>query len=85
MLHAARALGVKKIAMCEASHKSVFNGCALLGLTPLLYPQKISEKIPDTYTMYELNEQFSDVMKEADALFFTSPDYYGNTADYQGR
>ena len=45
MLHAARAMGVKKIAFCEASHKSVYNGCALLGLSPLLYPDKKQEKI----------------------------------------
>ena len=81
MLHAARAMGVKSIAVCEASHKSVFNACALLGITPLLYPQKTKEKIPFPYTMYELNGDFSNILKTADALFLTSPDYYGNIAD----
>ena len=82
ILHAARAMGVKRIAFCEASHKSVYNGCALLGLTPLLYPQKIQNAIPRSYTMTELDEKFSLILKEADAIFITSPDYYGNIADW---
>ncbi|MBQ7770382.1 MAG: hypothetical protein IJ373_04265, partial [Clostridia bacterium] len=81
MLHAARALGVKKIAVCEDSHKSVFNGCALLGITPLVYPQKREEKIPKGYTVSALKAEFTEILAEADALFFTSPDYYGNIAD----
>ncbi len=81
MLHAARAMGVKSIAVCEASHKSVFNACALLGITPLLYPQKTKKKIPFPYTMYELNAEFPNILKAADALLLTSPDYYGNIAD----
>lgn len=82
MLHAARAMGVKRIAFCEASHKSVYNGCALLGITPLLYPQKTQNNIPLSYTMAELDEQFSLILKEAEAIFITSPDYYGNIADW---
>ena len=81
MLHAARAVGVQKIAVCAGSHKSVFNGCALLGLTPLIYPQKTKRKIPQGYTMSALKAHFGDLLAEADALFFTSPDYYGNIAD----
>lgn len=81
MLHAAKTLGVKTIAVCEASHKSVFNGCALLGLTPLLYPQKNTGGIPLPYTMYEMKRNFAEILAAADALFFTSPDYYGNVAD----
>lgn len=80
-LHAAKACGVQKIAVCEDSHKSVFNGCALLGITPLVYPQKRVHKIPKGYTMSALNADFADILAEADALFFTSPDYYGNLAD----
>ena len=44
MLQAAKSLGVKTIAVCEASHKSVFNGCMVLGLTPLVYPCEYREK-----------------------------------------
>ncbi len=80
MLHAARAAGVKKIAVCEDSHKSVFNGCALLGLTPLVYPQKRVGKIPTGHTVSALKAEIAEILAEADALFFTSPDYYGNIA-----
>lgn len=81
MLHAAKSLGVKRVAVCEGSHKSVFNGCALLGLTPLVYPQKKRVKIPFLPSMYALNEEFPEIFFTADALFFTSPDYYGNIAE----
>ena len=83
ILHAAKSLGVRKIAVCENSHKSVFNGCALLGIIPLVYPAKKDGEIPFPYTMYELNENFSDEINGADALFFTSPDYYGNVAKWR--
>ena len=81
MLHAAVALGVKRVAVCEASHKSVFNACAVLGITPLVYPQKTKAKIPYSPTMYALNREFFEIFSAADALLFTSPDYYGNIAD----
>ena len=83
MLHAARAQGVSSIAVCEGSHKSVFNGCALLGITPLLYSEKRKNRIPHQYTMYELKRDFSGILTEADALFFTSPNYYGDVADFK--
>ena len=82
MLQAAKSLGVKTIAVCEASHKSVFNGCMALGLTPLVYPCEYREKIPFTPTMYALNEKYGELFAQAEALFFTSPDYYGNVADW---
>ena len=82
MLHAARAMGVKHVAFCEASHKSVYNGCALLGLTPLLYPLKKEENPANAYTAQELLQEYATLFKEADALFLTSPDYYGNVADW---
>ena len=58
MLYAARECGVRSIAVSPYSHKSVANGCKLLGLAML--PEQSSE---------------------ADALFITSPDYYGKIAD----
>ena len=71
MLYAAKESGVKTVAVCIRSHKSVFNGCKLLGLTPLVYE--------NGRTMSELNEIF----KAADCLFFTSPDYYGRIAELE--
>ena len=81
MLYAAKQLGVKRIAVFEKSHKSIFNGCKLLGLTPLVYTVKNSEEIPKHPTMYGLSEEFPHLLEEADAIFVTSPDYYGNVAD----
>ena len=81
ILYAARGLGVKRVAVCAASHKSVFNACAVVGITPLVYPQKTKGKIPYLRTMYALNEEFPQIFSAADALLFTSPDYYGNIAE----
>ena len=84
MLYAAKRLGVRKIAVCEGSHKSVFNGCKLMGITPLVYPQEKKWKIPYEPTVYELSERYGEILQEADALFLTSPNYYGGVADLAG-
>ena len=81
MLYAAKSLGARTVAFCEESHKSVFNGCALLGLTPLLYPAVKKDGIPYAPTMYALKKENKEVLAQADALLITSPDYYGNVAD----
>lgn len=84
MLYAAKTLGVKKIAVCQDAHKSVYNGCKALGLIPLAYPSFSKEKIPYAPTFCMLLERYEELLEEADALFFTSPDYYGNCADLAG-
>ena len=81
MLYAAKTLGVNKIALFESSHKSVWNGCRLAGITPLVYTQKNEGKTPKNPTMYELKRDFAELLESADALFITTPDYYGNIAD----
>ena len=81
MLYAAKRLGVRSVAVCENSHKSVFNGCSLLGLNPLVYPRFERQKIPFPPTMSALKADFGGILANADALFLTSPDYYGNVAD----
>ena len=80
MLYAAKLSGAKKIAFCEASHQSVYNGCAALGLVPLLFSLKKKKGIPLPFTKETLVQQ-ADIFKEADAVLLTSPDYYGNVAD----
>ena len=65
MLYAVKSLGASTVAVDIRSHKSVFNGCKLLGLTPLIYENEGG--------MYA----FTDVFTQADVLFFTSPNYYG--------
>ena len=81
MLYAAKSLGVKTLAVFEKSHKSIFNGCKLMGITPLVYTEKEEGEIPNPPTMSALNEDFAQILERADALFITSPDYYGNVAD----
>ena len=81
MLYAAKLLGVKSVAVFEKSHKSVFNGCQLLGLTPLIYTEQSCGEIPSPPTINELKKSFSGLLEKADALFVTSPDYYGNVAE----
>ena len=83
MLYAVKSLGAQTVLVCEASHKSVFNGCAALGLTPLVYPCEYREKIPYVPTMYALKQKYPHLLQQADVLFLTSPDYYGNVADWQ--
>ncbi len=62
MLYAAKAAGVKKVLASQNTHKSFYNGCALLRLTPLLFTDE---------------REFLSLVEEADCLFVTSPDYYG--------
>ena len=79
MLYALKLRGVMRVAAPLMSHKSFWNGCALLGLTPILF------ETPERALPMPL--QVADVeaaVREADALFLTSPDYYGNVADLQG-
>ena len=84
MLYAAKQLGVSKLALCEDAHKSVYNGCKLLDIQPLVYPRSTRGKIPFAPTVSALNAENLAIFEEADALFFTSPDYYGNCADLRG-
>ncbi len=72
MLFTAKNLGVKRIAVCENSHKSIFNGCAMLGLTPIVISARKEKGIPLPVAVEDLQGI------EADAILITSPDYYGN-------
>ncbi len=77
MLYAARSLGVQTIAAPTLSHQSFFNGVELLGLTPVLFQTK---RLGDTPLPLDEGD-FSNALQHADALFLTSPDYYGNIPD----
>ncbi len=76
MLYALREAGVKKVAAPILSHKSFWNGCMLLGLTPVTF-ETPTEAVPCRLTATDVYE----ALNGADALFLTSPDYYGNVAD----
>lgn len=64
MLYAAKRAGVKTVAVKRDTHKSFWNGCATLGLTPVVYADKDLET----------------TIQSVDAIFITSPDYYGKVA-----
>jgi uncharacterized protein yaaO len=72
-----KASGARRIAVAENAHKSVYNGCKLLGMEIVSLDIPTAEKIPLQPTRAETSEK----VKGADALLITSPDYYGNLAD----
>ncbi len=78
ILYTAKTLGVKRLITCETSHKSVYNGCALCGITPALFATKTQAGIPLPPTVADFEGL------EGDALLVTSPDYYGNIPDLKG-
>lgn len=80
LLYAAKEAGVKRVAILENSHKSVYNGCWLLGLEQTVIAARSVDGIPLPPTVEELKI----ALQNADALFLTSPDYYGNIADLKG-
>ena len=80
MLFAAKTLGAKCVLAREDSHKSLYNGCALLGLELLLLSTQANKDIPLPFTITEL-ENHPDFTQKADVIFLTSPDYFGNIAD----
>ncbi len=75
MLYALKMHGVLRVAAPMLSHKSFWNGCALLGLEPVLFDAPVSV-LPCPITAADV----AAALEEADALFLTSPDYYGNVA-----
>ncbi len=78
MLYAAKSLGVKRLAAPVLSHKSVFNGCRLLGLE--IEPVPLGSSRPVQPTLDEVKA----ALEKADAVLLTSPDYYGNIAELKG-
>ncbi len=79
ILYAGKLLGVKKIAVCATSHKSVFNGCAILGITPIVFTQNADASCPARIDEID----FLNALNKADALFLTSPNYYGRIPSLQ--
>ena len=77
MLFTAKNAGVKRLAVFQNAHKSVFNGCAALGISPVVISNRSKDGIPIAVTLAEVEGV------EADALMLTSPDYYGNIPDLQ--
>ena len=77
MLYAAKRQGARSVAFPENAHKSVYNGCKLLGLRPVL----LSVPRWRFVTLQPPRGELTAKIGGADALFLVSPDYYGNLAD----
>jgi lysine decarboxylase len=77
-----RAAGVKKLLFPVCSHKSVYNGCRLSGIVPVTLENRYIGSVPQQPTAEEIEEAL--VKNGCDGVLLTSPDYYGNIADYRG-
>ncbi|MBQ2740929.1 MAG: hypothetical protein IJF39_04865 [Clostridia bacterium] len=78
MLYALKSLGCRTVSAFTASHKSFFSGCLLTGLQPVLLETPMGANgLPRKIC----GEDVLEGVEGADALFLTSPDYYGNVAD----
>lgn len=65
-----------------ASHKSVYNACKLLDAEPVPLQNRYKGAIPLQPTPEEIENAV--IQNHADCVVLTSPDYYGNIADYAG-
>jgi len=74
LLYLLKSKGVEKVAVSPFSHISVFRGLALLGLQPVMIEGQTPFSQPT-------ETQIATALAKADALFLTSPNYYGKTAD----
>lgn len=74
------ALPKGRIIVGRASHKSIFNGCLLSGVEPLIIENEIVEDISLPLSA-EAIEKAILANPDAEAVFLTSPNYYGQNAD----
>lgn len=70
----------KRLFLPRESHKSAYNGCKLLGITPILWEGEWKEGLPPLAK----REDVERVIDRIDAVFLTSPDYYGRIPDLEG-
>ncbi len=70
-----------KVVIARNSHKSVYNACAVLGVEPIIVKNNLLDGVP---LPPSANDIEAVLKKERDvcAVLITSPDYYGNIADY---
>ena len=80
MLYAVRKRGAK-VLISRGSHKSVYNACTLLGIEPVVLQSNElgGVLLPPTAADIETALRRDDKIA---AVLVTSPDYYGNIADY---
>lgn len=71
------ASGVKRLLVSAAAHKSVWNGCKLLGIETVSVRRMRPDGIPAQLTVRDIEEN----AMFADGVLLTSPDYYGMVPD----
>lgn len=74
------ALPKGRIIIARASHKSLFNGCLISGIEPLIIENEIEEDISLPLSP-EAIENALLANPDVEAIFITSPNYYGQSAD----
>lgn len=79
----AKTVGVKPIiAAGRNAHKTFVTACGLLGLDPAwLLPENVTDVISCEITADFLERYLSSCSEKPVAVYVTSPDYLGNTAD----
>ena len=79
MLYALKQKGITRVAIPLSSHKSVYNACSALGISPVVFAMHKNrfgiEEFPSLTVI-------KTALDNADALLVVSPNYYGKTADY---
>ena len=78
MLHAA---SPRNLLFATAAHASVYNACKLFSIRETMIPNRMAGVIPQQPTAQEI--EFALEREKCDAVLLTSPDYYGNIADYE--
>lgn len=80
VLSVLRTSGCKKLLFPVCSHKSVYNGCKLLGIEPVTLENERYGSVPLQPTAEQIERAIEKF--HPDGVMITSPDYYGNIADY---
>lgn len=73
MLYALKRAGIGRIAAPVFSHPSFFHACEVMGLSAVPIMQRAEYGLP----LPPSEEEIEAALEGADALFLTSPDYYG--------
>lgn len=71
------ASGVKRLLMLRESHKSCYNGCKLMGITPCIMDKEGIDSLPPILCADDIRQ----LQGKVDGVFLTSPDYYGRVPD----
>jgi len=72
----------RRMIIGRASHKSLFNGCVLFGIEPIIIDNEYSEGIALPLSPEQIERALS-ANPDADAVFVTTPNYFGQNADLQ--